>query len=738
MTEITARIHSLPLQGAAHRLDDSVDLRDLIPDGESITDPLRYSRDLWSFAGYPVVNQGIPSLDFTGIPARWRGTVKDWILLRLNPGLAEDGRSGLDTNAVMAGAAAAERPIKPMSAVAYVLCFAVSLSIIDRNGWTSMSTKHWNAFARALREQLPEASPQTLAGYARPLGNLWAVRDVLRLPQMFGGRPFDGRAVDTVFKVPTRGENVERPAPELCGPVLGLCLWILDHCADDVFARLGRLAAAPDLTGQSKRVQTAAVRKLLEDWERSGRALPAAVMPLTGQASPAWATFFKLAGVDHKVFKSRPTELVRIVERIRRERGLSFDEDGFDLPVKQIIGPDGVSRPWIRGLPATRYGLGLDHWATVLGYASAFVTTIFTTVRDRELAALPHDCLRPGTYERGDLDVPVMRMRGYLVKNRTPTNATWVVGEDVIRAVEVVHRLKELYRLPPALHPQTGEELLFHPYLGGGSVEDRSAHSIQLAGPYLRRFESSAEHLCALGFMPPLPEMPKWLPHRTVRITGIEAYANQAWGDALAAAQGHWSSRKVAEGYYGHLPNSVYIADPESIEEARMIATAQTLIDAAAQIADDPGLVTGAGKDRFEVVLKDADAHELANAPVTARQLKKIAKANPNVYVGEFTVCVHGPGGLCGNEAEADFRLCRPNVCRNSALTQGNRARLELRRRGLDGKPGVFERSRRKIEADAPELQAEFEGRSDSDLRDLALAELPGRYAAAARTKEWE
>ncbi|NUU06364.1 hypothetical protein [Leifsonia sp. C5G2] len=738
MTENLAPVATLAVQGARTPLSDEIDLRALIPNGASIRQPIRYGQDLWDFDGYPFVNQTVHELDFTGIPIRWRNVIKDWTLLRLNPPLAQTGESGLNTHAVMAQAAAADKPLRPMSLVAYALAFATTLTVLEQRQTTQLGPDDWRAFATDMRARFPEAAPQTLAGYVRPLNALWSVRDLLHLPDMFGGRPFGGQTVDSVFKVAPRDLNVDRPEPELCGPLLGLCLWILDNCTDDIFARMERLAAAPDLTTQPREVQIDAVLGELRKWERTGRPVPATV-GLRGDAvgpAPSWATFVKLAGASNKDLKNPLGNARKLLEKLVAERGVSTQEDGFNLPLHEVTALDGQRRPWANSLVASRYALGLDHWVCTLAYACAYIVTILTTVRDRELAAIPNDCLREGTYERGDADIPVTRMRGYLVKNRmNPVKATWVVGDDVIKAVQTIHRLKKLLGLQPSIHPQTGEEVLFHPELGRGPTAGTNAQTLQLSGPYLPRFQASAEFLANRGLMPPLPELPDWLAHRTIRITGIEAYASQAWGDALAAAQGHWSSRKVAEGYYGHLPKSVFIADPESVEEVRQITTAQTLLDVASDAnATSLGTVIGgAGAKRLDTVLAKESAYELANEPVTGRQLLRIAKNNPNVFVGEFTICVHGPGGLCGNAEEADFRLCRPTACRNSATTPSQRARMELRRRGLVGKGGVFERSRRKIEADAPTLEAEFAQLTDADLREITLQEIPGRFHDAAR-----
>ncbi|MET0886470.1 MAG: hypothetical protein ABWX92_08470 [Mycetocola sp.] len=728
-------IRPLPVQGATHTISDGIDLRLLIPHGDSVRAPIHYSADVWDFAGYaPLVNTRTDQIDFQGVPPRWRPAVKDWTLLRMNPELASTGASNLNTADAMAPAAAAEKKLTLPSLFAYAGCFAVALTAIEALGRDSLGPVDWTDLARRLEEENPSASPATLAGYCRPLISLWTYRGLIGLPDMFGGRPFGTRTLEAVFKVPDSDLNVDRPSPEICGPVLGLSLWIIDNCAEDILSRLEHVKTLPDRSQRSFEEQVDAVNDQLLKWEHTGRPLPAFISNYDGKTVPSWSTFVKLAGCTRSVLPEPRGDARKTFERLRNELGIALEEDGFTLPITEATRLDGTTGPWIRGLPATKFNLGLDFWSCALAYSCAFVIAMLTTVRDRELAAIPHDCLVDAFYDEENARIPVTKMRGYLVKNRSsPSPATWIIADDVVRAVKLIHRLKAALNLTPRLHPVTGEEVLLHSDLGRNHRASRSPHTLKLANEYLSWFRQSGAHLAENGFIPPLPTLPHWLPHRTIRITGIEAYASQPWGDALAAAQAHWSNRTVAEGYYGHLPNSVYIADPESIEEVRQISKGQSLLDAAMDAAAHPTSIQGNGVRRLIEVLEAGHTEELLNGPVTGRQLQRLAKDNPNVFIGELTICVHGPGGLCGNETEAEFKLCRPGACRNSAMTAAQRARVELRRRGfLRGTSGVFDRARRKIESDLPELAAEFVALTDAELRDLILEDLPGRFRRAA------
>jgi len=729
-----AAVRLLSVQGARATLADTVDVRTLVPHGEQIHRPIRYGDLRWTFTGYPLVNQTVDYIDFTDVPARWRPAVKDWVLLRMNPTLARTGASGLNTGDVMADVAASERAIGLPSATAYVIGLAQTLTVLEQLGVQHLQAEHWHDFAAVMRRTHPGVTAGSLAGYARPLISLWRYRGVLGLPaDLFGGRPFNGHTVEHLFRVPERHLNTVRPVAELTGPLLGLSLWMLDHCAEDILARLEKLAAVPDRTHLPVEEQVDLVTELLLQYEATGRALPATRRPGRTALTPAWSTLVKLAGCSPTVLKKPQRRAKEELIRLRDLRGISTTEDGFCLPITTVPGPDGTPVPWIDALPPTRLDQGLDHWAHALAYACALIITMLTTVRDRELAALPHDCIRTGTYDRGDLDVPVTRMHGYLVKNRDqPVPASWVVADDVVRAVDVLHRLKAALRLPPKTHPLTGREVLLHPGLGAYRQGSKGADTLTLDFRWLTWLRRPGEHLADRGLVPPLPDLPEWLSHRALRITGIEAYASQAWGDALAAAQAHWSSRTVAEGYFGHLPRSVFMADPEAVAEVVERDRALTLLDVASDVAVDPTAVAGNGTERLRQVVHDSGAADLATGPVTQRQLNTISKNTEHVFVGEMTICVHGPGGLCGDETQADWLLCRPFACRNSAMTRAQRARQELRRRGFSRRTGVFERARRKIEEDAPGLAEEFTDLDDAELRTLILDDLPGRYARAA------
>lgn len=725
LPDYNAKVRMLPVPGARPALANSVDLRELIPRGASVKRPIRYSDSVWNFDGYPLVNTTDFVLDFDRLPARWRNTVKDWTLLRLAPKLAENGKSGLNTTDVMAAAAAADSPLKFPSLLAYVTVLGFTLPIIERDFGDRLDSEDWQSFARTLSEENPRAQAVTLANYVRPLLSLWLYRGLLGVPGMFGGRPFGGVTPEEVFRVPQRDLNVERPAPEICGPLLGMSLWIMDHCTEDIILRLEKLAKVPDLGARPKEEQIEAVGQLLLRWETTGRPLPGVVSLRGKNLTPAWATFVKLAGCSSMVLKNPSGDAKKILDRLRQDLGVSASVDGFNLPITEVQGGDGKMRPWTDSLAPTRYGLELDYWAGMLAYCCAMVITMLTTVRERELAAIPDDCLFEATYERGDLDVPVTKMRGFLVKNRTePVPTSWVVGDDVVRAVAIIHRLKAALGLDGKKHPQTGTDVLLHPGLGRRFAEERR-NTLQLTARYLEKFAGTGTYLARRGLILPLPPLPRWLAHRTLRITALEAYASQAWGDALAAEQGKWSNRTVAEGYLGHLPRSIYIADPASLVEARQLGIGQALVEVARGIDQDPANVAGNGTARLEKVINDE--HDLLTGPVSNRQLIQMAKRNRNIYVGEHTICVFGPGGMCGNNDQAEFKLCHPFACRNSATTRSQRARLELRRRGWEHFTGVFERARLKIESDLPGLVEEFAAMRDSELRSLILADLPGR-----------
>ncbi|HLU42465.1 MAG TPA: hypothetical protein VKZ55_08720 [Microthrixaceae bacterium] len=206
-----------------------------------------------------------------------------------------------------------------------------------------------------------------------------------------------------------------------------------------------------------------------------------------------------------------------------------------------------------------------------------------------------------------------------------------------------------------------------------------------------------------------------------VRITALQAYASRPLGNVLAAAFGQWSTQAVATGYYGDVTKIIHLADPTDADGAVQEDTGRTLARAANRLDDYQG--NGVGHLR-EVV--DRHRETIANpAPLSQARLKTLGKKISNLRTGPYTLCLYRPEmALCGGQGAADFRLCRPHECKNSAMSRAQRALLELRRRQELRMAPILRRNAEKIAAAIPELEGEFAAMSDEVLATIAAEDL--------------
>ncbi len=120
----------------------------------------------------------------------------------------------------------------------------------------------------------------------------------------------------------------------------------MDYCAEDILKRREHLAQVPDRTHLSRPEQLAVVMDDLRRWRETGRPLPATV-GLRGDTvdpAPSWATFVKMAGCSNKVLRNPVGPAVAAWADLRRERGVSVAEDGFDLAIQHVPALDGSFR----------------------------------------------------------------------------------------------------------------------------------------------------------------------------------------------------------------------------------------------------------------------------------------------------------------------------------------------------------------------------------------------------------
>lgn len=104
--------------------------------------------------------------------------------------------------------------------------------------------------------------------------------------------------------------------------------------------------------------------------------------------------------------------------------------------------------------------------------------------------------------------------------------------------------------------------------------------------------------------------------------------------------------------------------------------------------------------------------------PLTPARLRALGKNNPNIEQGPLTLCIfQTEGALCGGKGKPDFRLCLPGRCRNSVMSQSDRARYELmRRQHLELSSPVLRRAADRMHDANPAIAEEFAELSDDEV----------------------
>ncbi len=317
-------------------------------------------------------------------------------------------------------------------------------------------------------------------------------------------------------------------------------------------------------------------------------------------------------------------------------------------------------------------------------------------------------------------------LRGYLSKGRrAPRGTQWPVNARIARVVAAVQELHRILAVEPSRHDQTGEWLLFDAQLVTASKR-ASRNTMHLDLSYMDWLIQGAQRLADRAVIADNLEDVVGLTSSQIRITAIQAYASRPLGNALAAQFGKWNHSAVALGYHGDVYKVVALADPESATDYTHEDIGRTLHRAA---SDD---VRGAGQKRLSRVV-EGELGDAANpGPLSTSRLKAMGRRNPNIAVGPFTICVfNAEGALCGGAGAADFRLCRPFECRNSAMTRAQRARFELRRRVEANMGPALLRSSAKLAAAAPDIIDEFADLTDHDLSRIIAEDLDDYLADA-------
>lgn len=706
---------------ASSVVSDDTDIRGLVPGGHHIDDAVPFASDIWDLRGHQTwkSKQGSQTaLNFSKVPLLWRTAVKEWALLQLNPDLATMWAPG---DPIAQTWPQNQEPTRPVTVQSNLKQLTVVLAMLDKYGLHQPDSDGWGRALALMRQpqsredKLKGAvlSPGTLRGRAQNVTTFWSIRSIVGRHDMLGSEPFDGVETSVLFGSRGRPKRNARRPHEDVGRTLGFVAWVFDNLAEDILAHLrwwhdNRLPAHEVPASREEGKQE--MLSLLHDIVQQHGAMPASNNkngnPTLTHTPLAW-----LLGVD-----DADVAFAWGRYAAAQFKGVPLDLKGASpcpVPIRNLPRVDGSGdAAWADRLLFSRGEL--QWWASAIVYYAMLYIAATCGLRDLDLEYLPRGCLKRTTKTRPTGEqYEVAEIRGYKQKNRNlPVQTSWVVNGRIARIIDVVEQLHDLYGLEPSLHPQTGEARLFDSRLIVASKRTQR-DSLHIDLHFTEWLKKGAQHLHSRGLISDDLSNLEKVSSATVRITALQAYAARPLGNALAAAYGQWSSQNVAMGYHGDVYKILHLADPLDAAEHQQEYIGRTLATAAQNIDQ----MKGNGVPRLQRTLT-RNHKTLANpAPLSESRLKRLGRDNPNVEVGPLTICVYNSeGALCGGRGAADFRLCRPFECRNSAMTPGQRARVELRRRLEAAGSDIQRRSARKLAEGMPEIIEEFKDMTDDEL----------------------
>ena len=335
-------------------------------------------------------------------------------------------------------------------------------------------------------------------------------------------------------------------------------------------------------------------------------------------------------------------------------------------------------QPWISQIP---YGEA-EHLTRLLQAAAWATIAYLSGMRDSEVKHLRPGCLSVSRAEDGRIyrrKLTSLAFKGE--DDPTGVPATWIVGEPVERAIQILERL------------QAGRDTYLFARIPGSRHDLRShatgAKSTQQTNDDLAAFTDWVNIFCQQHGRPdgiPLVNGRRW------RLSTSQFRRTLAWfiarqpGGVIAGSMAYRHHRvQMFEGYAG-TSASGFRAEAEA-EDA--IARGEQLCDLVTSHGQHP--LTGPAAAEAEARLADLQRHVTFDGKVItdARRLRRIMdRHDPRIYPGQYVTCVYNPDrALCrrGGGATGPFLPdCQPLACRNVALTSGNIAALTVHRAQLE------------------------------------------------------
>ncbi|MGW0908119.1 hypothetical protein [Streptomyces sp. NPDC002853] len=617
--------------------------------GVALTQTSRYSDDVWQLKHVMLKeHERSHILNFEALPPRFRPTVKKifYSLLAADP---PDGEDPLGVHTVRGY----------FSQIKALVLWLDERWPPDRVSTGELTPRDLDDYNRHLLATYPR-SPSPRCRHRTTIRILWRWRirldgEALR----FDPQRLEGWCENNLIRY---GENATGRLPEpVLGPLLGWALRFVNEFSADILRADHEWRQIRDHRVSGKRRKgaiEARLRAMLDDHLASQRPLPGF------EGHPNVQHIARILGCNRKSVDTY-AHLIEDAVAIVGVAPFSY----FDAAITGQL--DGEA--WLDGIATFHLAdTSLAHLGRHLQAACYIVIAFLSGMRDSEVKHLRRGCLHVQRDEDGTAyrwKVGSLAFKGE--RDAAGVPATWVVGEPVAKAVEVME----------ALQP-SGTDFLFT-RLGHGPGAQKgtfAALTASATNSQLNRFTVWVNDYCQqrdrTDSVPKINNMDFVLKTSLFRRTLAWFIARRPGGVIAGALQFRHHSIQMFEGYAG-TSSSGFRAEVES-EQA--LSRGEFYMDKieAHEHTDFKGPSAEEAATRLHDFGERAQFQgQLALSPGRVQRIMK--RHDPAVYPGTYITCVHDPAkALCERarrgrgEALPEHGGCLPLACRNVALTTEN------------------------------------------------------------------
>jgi integrase len=643
---------------AALQLPAAVDVyvlhgRPLRP-GAQLEQTPKISDDIWRLNA-AILQVHVPSwrLNFLSVPAQYRPAAKTLIYAMLS-GRLPDGEQRRSISTIKSVFTELRR---------FLAWLDSKNTSAHRPGLASITAADLASYQRHL---IATGLPQRGRAFAQSsIGYLWRYRHALPAADRL---LFDPRLDASLHQPQPRApENGTDRIPEaVLGPLLAWSIRFTTDFAPDVLACCRQWRAdRSNRAGFRGQVTAAQARQLLAD--RAARR-----QPLPGRNGKVnILALAKTLGCSRHVLMGLASE----VDQAAAAAGVT-QWACYPLPVTGLL--DG--EPWISGIATHHFSPGsLDQLARLMQAACYVIIAFLSGMRDSEVKHLRRGCLAVSR----DTDRRPYRWKITSVAfkgERDPagTTVTWVVGQPVAQAIEVLEKLQ------PA-----GTDLLFTqlPYGPGAGPARRSPNQVPKTMTTSRQLNELAAWISGYcrdhgraDVIPAVNGQPFRLQTRQFRRTLAWFIARQPGGVIAGAIQYRHLSIQMFEGYAG-TSDSGFRAE---VEAEQALARGEHLL-AMIDKHEHEDLTGPAASQAAQRLAGFGQRARFRGIAITdnRQRARLMQRDDPAIYPGTYATCVYNPDkALCHQQHDIRGTLrpslgsCRPLECRNTALTIDNKSAL--------------------------------------------------------------